>query len=296
MKEKLKRLKLLLEEILSAMDLDEEPAPAQENPSEFDALRTLIQSSDWPEAVFPAQIADENSERDKEERAQGISDIMLPPLVGKRFLDFGCGEGHVAWHAAKEAKASVGYDLERSPKSPFTWEEQEGNLLLTSDFDKVSAAGPFDSILLYDVVDHAEGMSPSELLSKAASVLSDDGRMFVRCHPWCGRHGGHMYRSLNKAFVHLVFGPAELEMLGVSVGHNARVCRPLKVYGEMIEAAGLKNDGEPEIDSQDVEAFFGETPLVRDRILSNWGIKEWGQDPPQFQMAQCFVDYVLKKK
>lgn len=297
MREKLEKVRCLIEEILASLDSNSPQSPKTSlNNEEFEVLKELLKSEQWPEAVFSAQIADENSEQDKEERAQGIADIMLPPMEGKSFLDFGCGEGHVAKYLAKEARVSVGYDIEKSQKSRLKWEQKDGNLLLTSDFDKASSEGPFDVILLYDVVDHAKNMTPSEMLSKAASVLAPEGRIFMRCHPWCGRHGGHLYRSTNKAFVHLVFKPNELESLGMTLERNLGVIRPLKTYGDIIRDAGLTNDVEPEMDNQEVEEFFRETAVVRDRILKVWGVDKWEEDPPSFQMSQCFVDYVLKKK
>lgn len=309
MREKLEKIRALIDEILGEMGAENPPeiivppepqpqvAPAvAERAEDWAEVERLLKSDDWPHAVFAVQIADDNSERDKEERAEGISDIILPPLKGKRFLDFGCGEGHVAKHVAKEAALSVGYDVSHSHKSNFVWEEAQGAGLLTSDFGRVKEMGPYDAVLMYDVLDHAVGDSPSELLSKAASVLSDGGRIYMRCHPWCGRHGGHLYRKINKAFVHLVLTDEELRACGVEPEHNLRVLKPLWLYSEAIKAAGLVGEGEPEIDSQEVEDFFKDTPVLKKRILRHWGASEWDHDPPSFQMSQCFIDYVLKKK
>jgi SAM-dependent methyltransferase len=303
MREKLEQIRSLVDELLASLDSGRPPAavapviiPDYVPQSDWEEVRSLLDSDAWPQAVFPVQIADDNLERDKEERAQGICDIILPPLIEKRFLDFGCGEGHVAKCVSREASVSVGYDIQRPAKSPFVWEEQEGGLLLTKDLDRVRALGPYDAILMYDVVDHASGCSPADLLSKARELLTDGGRIYLRCHPWCGRHGGHAYKRLNKAFVHLVLTKDEMESLGVDVDEVVKVTKPLYSYGEAIKSAGLVQDSEPEIDSQEVEDFFRDTPVVRDRILKAWGVDKWDHDPPSFQMSQCFVDYVLKKK
>lgn len=292
MREKLEEIKRLVEEALALLDA-KKPSKIKSNNQEFDLLRNLLESDSWPEAVFPGQIAD-NSEEDKEERAQGISDILLPPVFKKKFLDFGCGEGHVAKLMANEADLSVGYDVVSSP-SKLAWDEQDKNFMLTTDFAKVSKMGPYDVILIYDVLDHVVNENPKDALVRAASVLSDEGRIYLRCHPWCGRHGGHLYRKINKAFVHLVFSDEEMDLLGVKQEHNAKVIKPLDSYGKMISSAGLQQATEPEIDNATVEDFFRDNPLVRERILKIWGVKEWSLDPPQFQMSQCFVDYVLKK-
>jgi hypothetical protein len=59
-------------------------------------LEPLLKSDQWPQAVNEYLICDLNSEDDKDARAQGIIAAMIDPdLTGKKFLDFGCGEGHV---------------------------------------------------------------------------------------------------------------------------------------------------------------------------------------------------------
>lgn len=318
MREKLELLRDLVDELIREIDGPQSPLEIVDPPEAFASIvedkppeshehqipqapdwaevEKLLASEEWPDAVFPAQITDENSERDKEERAEGISDILLPPLKGKKFLDFGCGEGHVAKHVSKEAALAVGYDPVRPAKSQLQWEEAQGSMLLTTDFQRVKNSGPYDVVLLYDVIDHVEGASAGEVLAKAAEVLDDNGKIFLRCHPWCGRHGGHLYRQINKAFVHLVLHDDELKCKGAPPEHNTRVIKPLHAYSEAIKASGLIQESEPEVDSQEVEAFFRDTPVVRDRILKHWGSTSWDNDPPAFQMSQCFVDYVLKKK
>jgi SAM-dependent methyltransferase len=317
MREKLERLRDLVDELIREIDgpqshitivdppeafikVESKQGGAQEEakfPSapDWPEVERLLASEEWPDAVFAAQITDENSERDKEDRAEGIAEILLPPMLGKKFLDFGCGEGHVVKHVAKEASVSVGYDIVRPDRSQLEWENKEGPFLLTTDIQKAKNSGPYDVILLYDVIDHAEGLSASELLSRAAELLTEDGKIFVRCHPWCGRHGGHLYRKINKAFVHLVLNDDEMRFRGINPEHNIKVTKPLYAYSEAIKASGLVQESEPEVDSQEVESFFKENPAIADRILRHWGASEWDNDPPAFQMSQCFVDYVLKK-
>ena len=302
MRDKLEQIRRMVDEILLSMgpsatsvSVESSPEPKGEAP-DWRELKSLLESDQWPAAVFASQITDENSERDKEERAEGICDIILPPLPRKKFLDFGCGEGHIAKRMARECLLSVGYDIDRNPRSRLDWEGNDAAFLLTTDFERVRSLGPYDVILLYDVIDHVRGETTADLLSRVCEVLSEDGRVYMRCHPWCGRHGGHAYRMLNKAFVHLVMDDHELKSLGVDVEHNTKVTKPLQEYSDAIKASGLEQVSEPEIDSQEVEDFFRDNELVRRRILSRWGLNEWGESPPSFQMSQCFVDYVLKKK
>jgi 2-polyprenyl-3-methyl-5-hydroxy-6-metoxy-1,4-benzoquinol methylase len=297
MREKLERIRDLINEAIASI---EESAPPKkeikiENEAEFKVLKSLLDSTDWPEAVFGAQIADENSESDKAERAEGISDILLPPFSGKKFLDFGCGEGHVAKYVSGEAAISVGYDIVRNELSKFDWEKKDGSFLLTTDFKKVVSEGTYDIVMIYDVLDHSS-VDPSEILAKAKSVLAEDGKIYLRCHPWTGRHGGHAYRKINKAFVHLAFSEEELDHLGVKLEHNRKILFPIGTYNKAIDEAGLVRESEPEVDTQEVESFFEENALVKARILKAFGLEEWTAEKPVFQMSQCFLDYVLKKK
>jgi len=287
MREKLERIRDMANELLAELE-------GVRGEADFSTLKGLLESDDWPMAVAPVQMVDDRSEAEKTERAEGICEILLPPLVGLKFLDFGCGEGHVAKFASDVASMSVGYDPKRPDSSPFEWESEVSGSLVTADFTKVQAMAPYDVVLIYDVLDHCEG-DPAEALIRAKSVLAEDGRIHLRCHPWTGRHGGHAYRKMNKAFAHLVFTEAELRVMGVELPNSKRFLYPIVAYDQAIDAAGLKSLSPAEVDIQEVEGFFRETPAVRDRILGLWGLSAWSDNPPEFQMSQCFVDYVLKK-
>ncbi|NBT57225.1 methyltransferase domain-containing protein [bacterium] len=296
MREKLERIRDLINEVIASIESSPPKKEIKiENEAEFKVLKGLLESDQWPEAVFSLQIADENSESDKAERAEGIADILLPPFSGKKFLDFGCGEGHVAKYVSSEAAVSVGYDITRSHSSKIDWENKKDNLLLTTDFNKATSEGPYDIVMIYDVLDHSS-VDLSEILEKAKSVLAEDGKIYLRCHPWTGRHGGHAYRKINKAFVHLVFKEDELEEMGVKLEWNRKILFPIGTYNKAIEEAGLVRESEPEVDTQEVESFFEENPLVKSRILAAFGLDKWTAEKPAFQMSQCFLDYVLKKK
>jgi hypothetical protein len=183
----------------------------------------------------------------------------------------------------------------KNGSSSFEWESKQEKFLLTTDFEKVVSEGPYDIIMIYDVLDHSP-VEPSEVLAKAKSVLAEDGKIYLRFHPWTGRHGGHAYRKINKAFVHLVFSEEELEHLGVNLETNRKILFPINTYNKAIEEAGLVRESEPEVDTQEVELFFEENALVKSRILKAFGLDEWTAEKPVFQMSQCFLDYVLKKK
>lgn len=277
------------------------PTPTKFNKNlklnDFEELKDLLNSTDWPEAVPEFQMVDQNSEEEKMDRAEGIIDILVQEnLPEKKFLDFGCGEGHMAKYASKECSVGVGYDITKPEKSKFNWENKEDKFLLTTDFQKVEQEGPYDIIMIYDVIDHAEG-DPEEILLKAKSVLKDDGKIHLRTHPWCGRHGSHLYRQINKAFVHLVFTEDELDQLGYKLEEkNIKVLYPIADYADIIKKSGLKSNGR-DIENNNVEDFFKKNNLISNRLkklISN--NKTNGAIVfPEHQMNQCFHDYILTK-
>ena len=267
---------------------------------EFQELKKMLNSDEWPEALMSFQICDENSEDDKMDRAEGIVDMLIEgKLEDKKFLDFGCGEGHVAKYVSSQrSKISVGYDIEKSNNLKFVWEEKQDNFLLTADFNKIQNEGPYDVILIFDVLDHAE--DPVSILKNAKSLLSDDGKIYLRCHPWCGRHGGHLYRQINKAFVHLVFNEKELVDLGINLDKTIKnkVIYPIAEYEKYISDSELIKIS-MEIDSQDPEEFFSKNHLISERIKMNIPEKKGTKKRevfPDFQIKQCFLDFVLKNK
>lgn len=258
--------------------------------NEFENLKKILESNEWPEAVMDFQIIDENSEEEKLDRAEGIVDILIDEsLENKKFLDFGCGEGHAVVYASKYTKTCHGYDIVKSGN--LSW-ENDNNFLLTTKFEKIEN-NKYDMILIYDVLDHSE--NPIEILSTAKSLLSETGKIYLRCHPWSGRHASHLYRKINKAFIHLVFSDEELKEMGYEVqGKNQKIIYPIANYKEIIGLSGLKITKEPDIDLQDVEDFFKNNTLVSDRIKKSIPIKD--MKFPEFQMSQCFIDYVLTKE
>jgi SAM-dependent methyltransferase len=193
--------------------------------------------------------------------------------------------------STQETKISVGYDVIKSENSNFTWEEKQENFLLSTDLEKIKAEGPYDVVLIYDVLDHAQ--DPTQILKDAKSLLAENGEIYLRCHPWCGRHGGHLYRQINKAFVHLVFTENELERMGYKLEFINKVFYPIGTYNNIIKDAGFSKK-DPEIDHQSIEEFFSKNEIIKNRILRNFKSKKWEKKEPEFQLEQCFLDYKLK--
>lgn len=269
------------------------PRIPKESPklNDFSDLKAAVLSSDWPPAVNPTLICDVTSDKDKFERARGIIELMVAEnLKGRSFLDYGCGQGHVARIAADQAPTvSVGYDIQKHEK----WGDlQQFNVALTDDFEFVKSQGPYDVVTLFDVIDHLEQEDALTVLERIKGVLKEDGKLYMRCHPWSSRHATHLYHSFNKAFVHVIFTEDELkEILPPNSKQDQcrKLIRPLATYCGEIAKAGLVELSRREITSK-VEPFF-QAPIIAERIKNNMEATTF----PTFQLGLEFVDFVVGK-
>ena len=266
----------------------ETPEVEEYDYSNFEQLKKAVMSDKWPEAVNPNLICDPNEESDKVERGRGIIELMIEEdLKGLNFLDIGCGEGHCANLATDYGtEVAVGYDLLGHP----SWAEFKSTM--TTDFGIVKENGPYDTIIIFDVLDHIKQESPVSLLSKAKEVLKDDGKIYMRVHPFTSRHATHLYHELNKAFIHLVFTEDELKQLvpeSKYVEESTGVLYPVRTYNDYVDKAGLKSINRRDI-TERVEPFF-KIPKIAERII---GTTKMGSFP-EFQMSMQFFDYVLGK-
>lgn len=266
---------------------------------EFDTLKILLESSKWPSAVAPSLICDISSEQDKQDRAEGILDVIVDVhLENLAFLDFGCGSGHVNNRSlTQNPRVSVGYDIKKHDN----WDEWPDNekTLYTTDWEKVKSKGPYNIVLIYDVIDHMD--SEEEVidnLKKIKEVMAPKAKIYIRTHPWCSRHGTHLYHKINKAFIHLVFNDKELEKLGYKNEPLLKTIHPLKTYDYWFKTAGFNILHMQQNTHIEVEPFFRDTPLVAKRIKSHWIHSHeedlrTGRRLPEFQMKFQFIDYIL---
>ena len=251
----------------------------------YSALIKVIE--DWPRAINPDLICQKDSEPDKEYRAESIVEFIITDyLKDKRFLDFGCGEGHVvAAASAAGASKAIGYDLRDQGWDRF---DQNENFFFTSEYSYWDN-GPYDAILLFDVLDHIENAEPLEILKNMSNLLAPEGKIYLHCHPWCSRHGTHLYENgFNRAFAHIAMDEVELVRLG---GYNNKntlpITQPVDTYRKWIYDAGLKIVSE-QINEEKVEDFFFNDQNIWNRIHSKWG----GDDPTE-HLKISSIDYVL---
>ena len=241
--------------------------------------------ADWPLAVEPTFLINEQDELQKISRAEAVVDLFIrEPVQGLSILDYGCGEGHVAVEMAKRGAKVIAYDpayVGKFTEAKFVSSQEEAFL-----------SGPYDIILLFDVLDHVMDVEPSEILKKCAGALKPGGRILCRYHPWCSRHGTHIFHKTNKAFLHLIFDEQLLVDLGSPGIPTRKVIHPRVSYKSWAADAGLKYT-KFETQRQTVEEFF--------KSHQAWIVNHWrsskidaelaaGRGWPDYAMEQNFVD------
>jgi 2-polyprenyl-3-methyl-5-hydroxy-6-metoxy-1,4-benzoquinol methylase len=284
-----------LEDMADVLSIDISPALNTDDPV-FNELLKLLNSANWPPAVDPNLICDVKSEQDKEDRAEGILDLIIDiHLEGLKFLDFGCGEGHVVNKSRQQkSKLSVGYDIIPSDKWN-SW-EKTNNVIYTTDWNIVKSSGPYNVLLMYDVIDHMI-MPKADLITQLKNIkelIAPNAKVYVRNHPWCSRHGTHLYHKLNKAFAHIVFTKKEIEHMGFTQDEVRMIKHPIQEYEELFKAAGFRITNGPHIIKDKIDPFFNSTPVVSQRIKSHYTasfeIAKKEIIPP---LEIQFVDYIL---
>lgn len=269
------------------------PLPVGTQANDFDLLVEALNSEKWPDAVNKHLICDPNNEEEKEMRGNGILELMVEEdLKDLKFLDYGCGAGYSTKAAAeKSCKLSIGYD-----KVQFeNWKQESDNLMFTNEWNKVVENGPYDVILCFDVVDHSVE-SIDVILNKIKTVLSENGKVYLRTHPFSSRHANHFYHELNKAYIHLVFTEDELKQINNKWNNhelfenNFGSKTPIISYKTSISDAGFEISYMREM-KEEIEPFF-ETPMVAERIKKTMKMEKF----PTFQMKLQFIDFVLIHK
>jgi 2-polyprenyl-3-methyl-5-hydroxy-6-metoxy-1,4-benzoquinol methylase len=261
-------------------------------------LLDLANDAEWPLAVHPSLLVDETYE-DQMTRARNIVEMIIEQdIFGLSFLDFGCGEGHLALHVTdKGARKAIGFDV----KEGISWSKfpHKDNLVLTVDWKKVIDNAPYDCILLYDVLDHIMDQDPKDVLIELSKLLNKDGFMVVRCHPWISKHGSHLYNQINKAFIHLIFNEEKLKEQGYKVTPTRQIVHPMFTYKNWFSKAKLNIVKEDPI-KEPVEDFFIKNDLIRAMIQRHFDDSPFddyrdGNGDLSRVLSFQFVDFILTR-
>jgi methionine biosynthesis protein MetW len=140
-------------------------------------MNTLVSPDEYRAKLLPGEpdaLRYDGSGDDPHEVA-GMLLLQIPQRA--RVLDVGCGTGSVAL-VANRGKDNDVWGIEPDPERAALARARGLNIhcgFLDRPF--IARHGPFDVVVLADVVEHVA--SPGELLSLAASALSPGGTMFI---------------------------------------------------------------------------------------------------------------------
>jgi SAM-dependent methyltransferase len=246
-------------------------------------IEKYLNDPEWPEAVDMKLVCDDSSDKEKTERAKDIIDILLPKdYKEKSILDFGTGEGHTSRVLKENGVQKVfGFDINNN----FIKDE---NLNLTTDWEIIEKNAPYDYIIAYDVMDHLERINIAEALYLLYDVLNPDGKLFVRYHPFTSRHGGHLYKNINKAYVHLILNQQEKDKyLMEKPVYTEPYAMPLTIYREAAKFSKFLIESEQNMTSKVEDFFFKDD--ISNRIIKNLGVTTF----PLSQMSLQFIDQIL---
>lgn len=179
------------------------------------------------------------------------------------------------------------------------WEDLEKgitNLTYTDDYDDIKD-NRYDVILAYDVIDHCD--KPIDALVKMKRILAPEGVVYVRCHPWTSRHGTHLYKTANKAYIHLAVQSDTLKKMGHQSLKTKKLLRPVHTYREWFDRAGYKIK-EENVMTEPLESFFRENEKVQRSLHKHWlGLVNKGElneHAIDRIMEIQFIDYTLVQK
>ena len=255
---------------------------------ELQWIRNELEKPTWNEAFDQDCICQIDNDNDWQSRAEHIANVIIEEIFDDiNFLDFGCGYGHVANYVSQQGVGlSVGFDIQKDAR----WSKfQNPKLSLTTSIEEVKNKSPYDVILLYDVLDHLAG-NPIETLKLLLEILAPKGRIYVRCHPFCSRHGTHLFQQKNKAYLHLILDDVELMRLGG--WHNEqtlKVIYPQATYKEWFMDAGFKVIKENITRAKIEDLFF--SPILKQRILRHYPNET---ELPEGPLSIQFIDYIIE--
>lgn len=240
-------------------------------------IDNLILSPLWPQETPKELIV--TDERQATLRARSIVH-SYKLQQNKKFLDYGCGEGHVVIEASKLGFEAYGYDIKQSWDNP-------SHGILTTEKSIISANAPYSVIAAYDVLDHIMEQEQAIKAMRQIRAVSDNHTIIkVRCHPWTSRHGAHLYNSINKAFAHILLSEEELQKHITEPVR--RITRPLAEYQLIFEKAGL-HVVSMERRLAPLEPLFKTQQMVDIFYHKLGGNREWQESV----LPIIFVDYTL---
>jgi len=183
--------------------------------------------TNWPLAVPEESIV--RTKLQEITRAKMMAS-KLPNISGK-ILDFGCGKGYLTEYYHDNQQEIIGYDPYPTPNE---WETKNCTKFY-SNWDNVIELGPYDSIVMYDVIDHIVDRPLIDIVNDIKLVMNKDSTLYVFAHPWTGPHGGHLYEFINKAYAHLLINKEFLNSICPDRTKCVEILKPQSHYKTLFE-------------------------------------------------------------
>lgn len=146
--------------------------------------------------------------------AQGWARFDDRHVQGKEVLDFGSGQGNLAFYLAehKAPRRVVGVELHGPSVDAANARVREAALPEGTSLEFVQARedgiplpdASFDTLVAFDCMEHV--MQPRAVLLDWARVLRPGGRALVEWYPYLNPWGPHMEALIPVPWAHLVFG------------------------------------------------------------------------------------------
>ena len=145
------------------------------------------------------------------------------------------------------------------------------------------------TINIPDTVGYTAPAESADLIKRLLETVPGMGdQIYVRCHPISSRHATHLYKKINKAYIHLVFTDDELKQLGYENDIKQRTYFPQVDNNRWFGQAKLKAISHDCVRS-DIDPFFKQNEMVKSRIMR----PPYNRGFPDHQLGQVFNDYVL---
>mgnify|MGYP001586941062 CR=1 FL=1 len=237
-------------------------------------IREANENPNWTEAINENLIS--KTEEDEKEKTIGIlSTFANNDIKNKKICDFNVKT------SLKDLALSYG-------------------ALTAINFNSIKEIkdnSPYDHIFMYDFLDHVE--DPVSYLIIARECLKKEGKIHIRFHPWCSRHGGHAFRKLNKAWIHLFLSEKVLFSLNNNKLCPQKVIHPINTYDSWIREAKLTKLNKEIIITKQTDSFLTEPHIFKKLIESyknstNIDFRN-GNKLPEYQLSMQFVDMQVTK-
>lgn len=285
--------KELKESIQSIYTSEQNPLPKELKKAEKETKTYNIpnyQDLAWPLALDPRLIP--RNAASEIQRAFQIAEKINQNTSEARILDFGCGKGYLAKEYSKRSPYVIGYDILEAE----TWKNTE-TLHFTTDPQEITKSGPYNLIIIYDVLDHINAAyDPARTLLGLKEMLTNNGMIYLETHPWTSRHGAHQYElepEFNKAYLHLLLTPEEAGSIDFDHTYTLPILRPMQVYHEWFKQAGLKVQSRTINSSEESLSYFSDELI--DRIIQVTWNDEIDRSTAKKIMANESITYVLKR-